>query len=133
MKYMLDTNICIHVIKHRPASVLARFQRHTPQDMCISSITLAELEYGVEKSAFPEKNRIALTMFLSGITVLPFDDAAALEYGRIRADLEKQGTPIGPNDMLIAAHAKSLGLPIITNNTREFDRLEDLQTENWVR
>lgn len=132
MKYMLDTNICIHVIKHKPASVLAQFQQHTPQDMCISSITLAELEYGVEKSSYPEKNRVALTMFLSGITVLPFDDAAAIEYGRIRADLEKKGTPIGPNDMLIAAHAKSHRLPIITNNTREFDRVDDLKVENWV-
>ena len=132
MKYMLDTNICIHVIKHKPASVLARFQQYEPQDMCISSITLAELEYGVEKSSFPDKNKAALTLFLSGITVLPFDDAAAMEYGRIRADLEQKGTPIGPNDMLIAAHAKSLRLPIITNNTREFDRVDDLKVENWV-
>ena len=132
MKYMLDTNICIHVIKNKPASVLARFQQYAPQDMCISSITLAELEYGVEKSSFPDKNKAALTLFLSGITVLPFDDAAAMEYGRIRADLEQKGTPIGPNDMLIAAHAKSLRLPIITNNTREFDRVDDLKVENWV-
>ena len=132
MKFMLDTNICIHVIKHKPTSVLSRFQEYTPQDMCISSITLAELEYGVCKSSMPEKNKLALTMFLSGITVLPFDDAAAIEYGSIRVELEKRGTPIGPNDMLIAAHARSLGLTIITNNTREFDRVGGLAVENWV-
>ena len=131
MRFMLDTNICIHVIKHRPAAALARFQMYTPQDICVSSITLAELEYGVRKSAFPEKNKLALTMFLSGITVLPFDDAA-IEYGGIRAELEKKGTPIGPNDMLIAAHARSRGLPIVTNNTREFERVDGLAVENWV-
>lgn len=132
MKLMLDTNICIHVIKHRPAAVIARFQEYMPRDMCISSITLAELEYGVEKSSKPDKNRLALVMFLSGICVLPFDDDAAAEYGIIRAALEKKGTPIGPNDMLIAAHAKALGLPIITNNTREFVRVDGLQVENWI-
>lgn len=132
MKFMLDTNICIYVIKHRPASVLTRFQECTPQDMCISSITLAELEYGVSKSSQPEKNKLALMMFLSGIAVLPFDDAAAIEYGSIRTALEKKGTPIGSNDLLIAAHAKSLGLPIITNNTHEFVRVDGLQVGNWI-
>lgn len=132
MKFMLDTNICIHVIKNRPESVLSRFTEHTPQDMCISTITLAELEYGVCKSAFPERNRLALTLFLSGITVVPFDSSAAIEYGNIRTALEAKGTPIGPNDMLIAAHAKSLGLSIITNNTREFARVDGLSLENWV-
>lgn len=132
MKFLLDTNICIHIIKHKPPSVFARFQDFTPQDLCISAITLAELEYGAEKSSFPEKNRLALAMFLSGITVLPFDDAAAAEYGRLRAQLEKAGTPIGANDMLIAAQALSLRLPIVTNNTREFLRVEGLSVENWV-
>lgn len=132
MKFMLDTNICIHIIRQKPPSIIARFHDFAPQDLCISSVTLAELEYGVEKSAFPEKNRLALAMFLAGITVLPFDHAAAAEYGRIRARLEKTGMPIGSNDLLIAAHARSLGLPIVTNNAREFLRAEGLTVENWV-
>ena len=132
MRFMLDTNICVHVIKHKPVSVLARFQEYSPQDMCISSITLAELEYGVCKSSRPEKNKLALMMFLSEITVLPFDDDAAIEYGSIRSELERNGIPIGPNDLLIAAHARSLKLTIITNNTREFDRVNGLTVENWV-
>lgn len=132
MKFLLDTNICIHIIRQKPPAILARFHDFTPRDLCVSSITLAELEYGVERSSFPEKNRLALAMFLAGITVLPFDHAAAAEYGRIRARLEKAGTPIGANDLLIAAHARSLGLPIVTNNVREFLRVEGLTVENWV-
>lgn len=132
MKCMLDTNICIHIIRNRPASVLARFRGYTPQDMCISSVTLAELEYGVAKSSFPKKNMLALVMFLSGINILPFDDNAAIEYGSIRANLVRKGIPIGQNDMLIAAHAKACGLPIVTNNTREFARVDGLQVRNWM-
>ena len=132
MKYMLDTNIVIYVIKHKPESVLQKFQRLEPSDFCISSITLAEIEYGISKSSRPDRNRFAFDMFISGIDILSFDDAAASEYGPIRAGLERKGTPIGPNDMLIAAHAKSLGFTIVTNNVREFERVEGLKVENWV-
>ena len=132
MKYMLDTNICVYIIKKRPERVLQRFMQQAPDNLCISAITLAELEYGIENSSFPERNRLALAMFLSGIQVLPFDDAAAEEYGKIRAKLKKAGTPVGANDMLIASHAKAHGLIIVTNNTREFDRIENLNVENWA-
>lgn len=132
MKYMLDTNIIIYVIKHRPEAVFRRFRSLDPSDFCISSITMAEIEYGISKSSRPEQNRIAFDMFIAGIDIMPFDDAAAEEYGPIRASLEKRGTPIGPNDLLIAAHAKALGLILVTNNTREFARVEGLSAENWV-
>lgn len=132
MKYMLDTNICIYTIKHKPAEVIKNFLKHDPDEMCISTITYAELMHGVEKSQAIEKNRIAMALFLSPITVLEFDSCAAEEYGKIRACLEKRGTPIGPMDMLIAAHAKSEGLTLITNNTREFFRVEGLNIEDWT-
>lgn len=133
MKYMLDTNICIYVIKRRPAAVIERFLMHDPGDICISSITYAELMHGVAKSQAQEKNQIALSLFLSPIAILDFDNAAAEEYGRVRADLEKKGTPIGPMDMLIAAHAKAAGLTLVTNNTREFARVDGLLIEDWVK
>ena len=132
MRYMLDTNICIYIIKKRPEQVLRRFMEFEPGDLCISAITLAELEYGIENSSVPERNRFALAMFLSGIESLPFDDSAAEEYGKIRAKLRRQGTPVGANDMLIAAHAKARGLTIVTNNAREFDRIDGLNVENWA-
>lgn len=133
MKYMLDTNICIFIIKHKPDAVIRRFLSHNPDEICISAVTYAELMYGVEKSQSVEKNRLAMALFLSPITILEFDDYAAEEYGRVRADLEKKGTPIGPMDMLIAGHAKSEGLIVVTNNTREFNRVEDLQVEDWTQ
>lgn len=133
MKYMLDTNICIYTIKHKPENVIRRFLEHDPCEMCVSSITYAELMNGVEKSLAPEKNRMAITMFLSPLTVLDFDGRAAEEYGTIRADLEKKGTPIGSMDMLIAGHARAEHLIIVTNNTREFNRIEGLVVENWVQ
>ena len=132
MKYMLDTNIVIYMIKKQPESVLQKLQEYDPSDFCISSITLAEMEYGIAKSTSPEKNQAALSAFLSNIDILPFDDRAAVEYGDIRASLEKKGTPIGPNDMLIAAHARSLGLTIVTNNVREFRRVDGLMLDNWA-
>lgn len=133
MKYMLDTNICIYAIKHKPPEVIKNFLSHDPDDLCISSITYAELMHGVEKSMAIEKNRVAITMFLSPISILDFDVYAAEEYGRIRADLERKGTPTGPMDMLIAAHAKSEDLILVTNNTREFERVNDLTVEDWTK
>ena len=132
MKYMLDTNIVIYLIKKQPESVLQKLQEYDPAGFCISAITLGEMEYGIAKSTSPEKNQAALSAFLSNIDILPFDDRAAVEYGDIRASLEKKGTPIGPNDMLIAAHARSLGLTIVTNNVREFRRVDGLMLDNWV-
>ena len=132
MRYMLDTNICIYLIKHKPPQVFEKLQEHNPDEICISAITYAELVHGVEKSKAVERNRLALTILLSNIEILDFDMNAAEEYGRIRADLEKKGTPIGPLDMMIAGHAKSLGYTVVTNNVREFKRVEGLQHENWV-
>lgn len=132
MKYMLDTNIIAYAKNKRPTSVLNRLMENDPSDICISSITMAELEYGVFRSSKPEQNRLALISFLSGIQVCPFDSNAAREYGAIRFALTKSGTPIGANDMLIAAHAKSLGLTLVTNNEREFERVDGLIVENWV-
>ncbi|MBR6409947.1 MAG: type II toxin-antitoxin system VapC family toxin [Clostridia bacterium] len=132
MKFMLDTNIIAYAKNNRPESVLQRFMEHRPEDMCISAITMAELEFGICKSSKPAQNRLALMMFLSEIQVMPFDGKAAQEYGLIRAELTARGTPIGANDLLIAAHARSLGLTLITNNGREFERVPGLTVENWV-
>ena len=133
MKYMLDTNICIFAIKHRPDVVIKKILSHEPEELCISAITYAELMHGVEKSMAVGRNRVALSLFLSPITILDFDGQAAEEYGRIRAALEKKGTPIGPMDMLIASHAKAEGLTLVTNNTREFNRVEGLVVEDWTQ
>lgn len=133
MKYMLDTNICIYAIKHKPDTVIRKFLSHDPEELCISAITYAELRHGVEKSMAVERNRIAMSLFLSPITILQFDERAAEEYGRIKAELEKKGTPIGPMDTLIASHAKSRGLIIVTNNTREFNRVVGLTVEDWTQ
>lgn len=133
MKYMLDTNICIFAIKHRPDVVIKKILSHEPEELCISAITYAELMHGVEKSMAVGRNRVALSLFLSPITILDFDGQAAEEYGRIRAALEKKGTPIGLMDMLIASHAKAEGLILVTNNTREFNRVEGLVLEDWAQ
>ena len=132
MRYMLDSNICIYLIKHKPLQVFEKLQEHNPDEICISAVTYAELVHGVEKSKAVERNRLALTILLSNIEILDFDMNAAEEYGRIRADLEKKGTPIGPLDMMIAGHAKSLGYTVVTNNVGEFKQVEGLQYENWV-
>lgn len=131
MRYMLDTNIIIYARNNRPESVFRRMRQFSPSDLCISSITLAELEFGVENSSKPERNRLALSLFLSGIEIVPFDEKAAREYGIIRKQLADSGRMIGANDLLIAAHAKSLGLTLVTNNTDEFNRIDGLETENW--
>ncbi len=132
MKYMLDTNICIYTIKNKPDNVLRNFKRHYTEGLCISSITLAELTYGVYKSKNQDQNMMSLYNFLSIIDVLSFDHNAAYEYGLIRADLETNGTPIGANDYLIAAHAKALDLTLVTNNTKEFSDINDLKLDHWV-
>ncbi len=133
MRYMLDTNICIYAIKHKPQEVIMNLLKHDADDICISSITYGELMHGVEKSQAVERNRMALTLFLSAISILPFGSSAAEEYGKIRADLERKGTPIGPMDMLIAGHAKSEDCILVTNNTREFNRVMNLEVEDWTR
>ena len=132
IRYMLDTNMIAYARNRRPEIVLNRLLQHDPSEISISSITMAELEYGVFNSSRPQQNRTALLMFLSGITILPFDSAAALEYGSIRFDLKSNGQIIGANDMLIAAHARSLGLILVTHNTGEFSRVENLILEDWA-
>ena len=129
---MLDTNICIYAIKHKPEKVFHKLQEIDPSDVCISSITYAELVHGVEKSTAVDKNRLALCVLLANIEILDFDVNAAESYGKIRADLEKKGTPIGPLDMMIAGHARSLGYKVVTNNVKEFRRVNDLKIENWA-
>ena len=132
MRYMLDTNICAYIIKKKPANVLENLRTKMREGISISTITLAELEFGVQNSAYKEKNTVALNQFLSILKILPFDDEAAVEYGEICAELRHRGTPIGQMDMLIAAHAKSSELILVTNNVREFERVEGLKIENWV-
>ena len=132
MRYMLDTNICIYAIKHKPEKVFQKLQTVDPQDVCVSSVTYAELVHGVEKSAAVEKNRLALSMLLANIEILDFDVEAADCYGKIRAALEKKGTPIGSLDMMIAGHAMSMGYTVVTNNVKEFSRVPDLRIENWA-
>lgn len=132
MRYMLDTNICIYLIKKKPESVLKNLNLHMDEGIAISVITLAELKHGVESSQYPEKNAIALNQFLSIVDILLFDDDAAAEYGKICATLRRQGTPIGVMDMLIAAHAKAKGLILVSNNVKEFARIEGLELKNWV-
>jgi len=131
MRYLLDTNICIYLIKKQPRHLLKRFRSHTPGSLGISSVTLAELQYGVEKSQFPAKNQEALDEFLFPLDTVSFDDPAARMYGKIKTTLERQGKIIGPLDLMIAAHALSLHLPVVTNNTKEFSRVPKLMVENW--
>ena len=132
MRYMLDTNICIYAIKKRPEKVLEQLQKVKAQDVCISSVTYAELMHGVYKSQAVERNLLALSLLLSNIEIMKFDSDAADEYGRIRAALEKNGTLIGPLDTMIAGHAMSLGCTLVTNNTKEFARIKGLKTANWA-
>ncbi len=131
LKYMLDTNIAIYVIKRRPVELLAVFNSHAGQ-MCISSITMAELLHGVEKSSKPDHNLRQVEDFVSRLEVLEYGIKAAAHYGEIRADLEHKGTVIGINDLHIAGHARSEGLTLVSNNLREFERVEGLRQKNWV-
>ncbi len=129
--HLLDTNIAIYVIKRRPLAALETFNRHHGR-IAVSSITLAELLHGVEKSSDPARNFQVLQDFSSRLQILSYDEAAAAHYGQIRAALERQGRPIGVNDLHIAGHARSRGLTLVTNNLREFERVPGLLLENWV-
>ncbi|WP_397458054.1 tRNA(fMet)-specific endonuclease VapC [Pseudomonas asplenii] len=131
IKYMLDTNIVIYVIKRRPIEVLDKFNANAGR-MAISSITLAELMHGAEKSQFIERNTRAVEDFISRLDVLHYDEKAAYHYGSIRSDLEKKGITIGVNDLHIAGHARSSGLVVVTNNENEFKRVDGLIVENWI-
>jgi tRNA(fMet)-specific endonuclease VapC len=132
MKLMLDTNICISLIKEHPPAVLERFARHPVGDIGVSVITLAELEYGVAKSARPARNREALEQFVSPLEVAPFDRRATAAYGKVRTTLERKGQPIGSMDLLIAAHAISLEVRLITHNVKEFGKVPGLRVEDWA-
>jgi len=133
MKYLLDTNICIYIINEKPKKVLRKFEQYPVDEFAISSITHAELQYGVAKSKHKTKNQEALDEFLLPLTILPFHGKGLVErYGRIRAFLESTGKTIGPLDTLIAAHALSLNLTIVSNNIDEFSRIPNLKCENWV-
>jgi tRNA(fMet)-specific endonuclease VapC len=133
LRRLLDTNVCIHIIRRRPPEVLSTFERFEVGEVGVSSVTVAELSYGAEKSSRPEQNREALSRFLLPLEVVAFGPEAAAAYGRIRATLERAGTPIGPLDTLIAAHAVSLGVTLVTNNVREFERVPNLDVEDWTR
>ena len=131
LEYMLDTNICIYVIKNRPAALRERFDQ-LAEALCISTITLAELLYGVEKSARRSQNLEAVKQFTTRLEVLPFSAKAAAHFGQMRTELQRMGLPCGSYDMLIAAHARSEGLVLITNNSREFERVPGLRLDNWA-
>lgn len=131
LKYLLDTNIVIYVIKRRPLAVLEVFNREQGR-MAVSAITVAELIHGAEKSQFPARNLAVVEDFFSRLTILPYTAEAAYHYGNMRAVLEKEGQPIGVNDLHIAGHARRLGLTLVSNNLREFSRIPGLLLENWI-
>jgi tRNA(fMet)-specific endonuclease VapC len=131
LRYMLDTNICIYVMRSQPDRLRQRFNRYSEQ-LCISTVVLGELVYGAEKSGKPAENLSAIEQFCGNLEVLPFAERAAHHYGQIRARLQRSGQPIGSHDLMIAGHARSEGLTIVTNNKREFARVEGLIVENWA-
>ncbi len=132
MKYLLDTNICVFVIRQKPEVVVRRFRKHQIDELGISTVTFAELRYGDDKSSDPSKNHSALDAFVAPLEIAEFDAAAADYYGKVRTDLEARGLPIGPLDTMIAAHALSLGIPVVTNNKGEFSRVTGLTVEDWT-
>jgi tRNA(fMet)-specific endonuclease VapC len=132
MKYMLDTNICIYIIKKKPEKVFEKFCSLKPGDICISVVTLAELQFGIEKSQNKERNKLALVYFLAPVEIIPFSEKAAVSFGKIRAELEQKGSIIGAYDMMIAAHCMSEGLALVSNNISEFKRIDGLKLENWI-
>ena len=131
LTYMLDTKVCIYVLKNYPQDLREKFNSLAEQ-LCISSITLGELHYGAEKSARRVDNLVAIEHFVARLDVLPFAAKAAAHYGQLRAELERAGTPCGPHDMQIGGHARSEGLIVVTNNMREFGRMPGIRAENWV-
>jgi tRNA(fMet)-specific endonuclease VapC len=131
LTYMLDTNICIYVMKNYPLELREKFNALAEQ-LCISSITLGELHYGAEKSARRAHNITEIENFVARLDVLPFAEKAAAHYGQVRAELERAGTPSGPHDMQIGGHARSEGLIVVTNNIREFARMPGIRAENWI-
>ena len=133
MTYLLDTKICIYIIRKKPAVVIERMRSKPAGQIAISTITLAELEYGIARSRYPDRNRVALLEFLVPFAILDFDAKACSDYGQIRASLEAKGTPVGPMDLLLAAQARSRGLILVTNNEKEFRRIDGLRVENWAR
>ena len=130
-KYMLDTNIVIYTMKNKPQSVREAFKKHYGQ-MCISSVSYMELVFGAERSSNPESNLRNLEGFIARMDVLSYAEAAAVHTGQICAELTKKGTPIGPYNQMIAGHARSLGLILVTNNAKEFERVDGIRIENWV-
>ena len=132
MKFLLDTNICVFVIRRKSAAVVARLEQYAAEEIGISAVTLAKLRYGADKSERPAQNHAALDAFLVPLMTVDFDADAANFYGTVRAELERRGTPIGPLDTMIAAHAICLGIPLVTNNTAEFSRVPGLQVEDWT-
>jgi tRNA(fMet)-specific endonuclease VapC len=132
MNYFLDTNICIYLINQRPPSIVEKLMKFSPQELGISAIVVSELHYGVVKSTQSERNRQLLDAFLRPFQIVPYDDAAAEAYGLIHADLEKKGQSIGREDLLIAAHALSADLTLVTNNEAEFKSVPNLRVENWA-
>lgn len=131
LRFMLDTNICIATIRHRPDTARAAFQRHHGQ-MCISTVTVMELLYGVELSTQPQRNLADVEGFIARLEVLDYDKPAAAHTAQIRAELRKAGTQIGPYDQMIAGHARSCGLVVVTNNVKEFQRVTGLRIEDWM-
>jgi tRNA(fMet)-specific endonuclease VapC len=132
MKVMLDTNICIALINQKSAKVLTQLKQYKVGEVCISAVTLAELQYGVAKSKHQHKNADALQQFILPLEVAVFDENATKKYGELRAELERKGTPIGALDMMIAAHALSLNVKLVTNNTKEFKRVKQLALLDWL-
>ena len=132
MKYLLDTDICIYLIKRQPESVIGHLAEQQVGDVGVSAVTVAELQYGVARSTQTERNARALELFLAPLVIADFDAGAATAYGAVRAALERAGAPIGALDTLIAAHALSLGATLVTNNTREFGRVPGLVVANWA-
>ena len=132
MKYLLDTNICTYIINQKPQAVFQKFRKYLPGEVGVSTITVAELQYGVHNSSRPMQNKQALIEFLLPLEIADFTSEAARGYGEIRAQLETQGTPIGALDMFIAAQARTLNLVLVTNNVKEFERVPELSVENWI-
>lgn len=132
MKYLLDTNTCIYAMKRKPIEVVERLTEHQ-DEVCISSVTLMELYFGAEKSAKPAQNRLEIDYFVANLVVWDYDAYAAEHTAQIRAELAKQGRPIGAYDNMIAGHARSKGLICVTNNIKEFERVNGLRLENWWR